>query len=299
MTRMGHDMTTAAATAPLDLGQKPLPLEQCGLALSWCLAIFGAWAWLLSAGVWSGEVTARSAGFVLLAVLSVVLQIASNYSAAAARRARVLGLKGSYAWAVRLIVAGGLYNAFSVHHAWESTGLVPPLFPMTPETLLAAAPVLLLSVVLCMFEPALYWIDEAIKGEEALRRAQAEERTLERARETVEPSGSNVFSLRRAAAIGAVGAAASLMTAAPVAPIPMQYPMVDLPADRAAETTRVAEAKPAAKPRGRWSAERRERAIDMLVSGATPAEVQAATGMHRTSVLRILASVQRAEALNA
>lgn len=151
--------------------QKPLPLEQCGLALSWTLAVFGGWAWLLSAGLWTGELTAKSPGFVLLAALSVVLQIASNYSAAAARRARALGLTESFNWAVRLMIAGGAYNAFSLHHAWMATGLIPELFPLTVESMAANAPILFLSLTLAFFEPALYWIDEALKGEFAARAA--------------------------------------------------------------------------------------------------------------------------------
>lgn len=153
--------------------QKPLPLEQCGLALSWTLAVFGGWAWLMSAGLWTGELTAKSPGFVLLAALSVVLQIASNYSAAAARRARALELTESFNWAVRLMIAGGAYNAFSLHHAWMATGLIPELFPLTVESMAANAPILFLSLVLAFFEPALYWIDEALKGEFAARAAMA------------------------------------------------------------------------------------------------------------------------------
>jgi hypothetical protein len=198
-----------------------LPLERIGLALSWTLAIFGAWGWLFAAGVWTGDVTARSAGFVLLAVLAIVVQIASNYAAAAARRARTWELWGSHRWAVALMVCGGLFNAYSLHHAWEVTGAVPPMTQLTLAAAIAAAPVLLISLGVSMFEPAIYWINEALAAEGAARRQPA-------------PSSAEVFAFPRPAparrtGLGrsfAAGALATLAAAGPgvavaQAPAPM------------------------------------------------------------------------------
>lgn len=157
----------------------PLPLELCGWALSASLAAFGGWAWLLSAGVWTSEITAASAGYILLAGLSLVLQVCSNFAAAAARRARAMKLHKSYEWSVRMMMCGAFYNAFSVHHAWEATGLMSPMFPLSIETAFANAPLLLLAGVLAFFEPALYWVGEALRGEAKTRQAKAQAAAIE------------------------------------------------------------------------------------------------------------------------
>lgn len=116
---------------------EPLPLEACGRALSIALALFGAWAWPTAAGVFTAEADmgAHTPGFVLLAVLAVIVQFAANNAAAAARRAGEIELHGSKRWSVRLVAIGGLFNAFNTHHAWEMTGLAPKFeFTRTPSS---------------------------------------------------------------------------------------------------------------------------------------------------------------------
>lgn len=139
---------------------KPLPLWQTGVALSGAIAIFGAWAWLEKAGVWSLTVTSKSAGFILFAALSVILQVASNFAAAAARRARSFGLRRSFQWAVGLMSMGGAYNAFSFHSALEVCGMLGPDADGMLQFVL-----ILISVGVAGYEPALYWIDEALRAE--------------------------------------------------------------------------------------------------------------------------------------
>lgn len=204
-----------------------LPLERIGLALSWTLAIFGAWGWIFAAGVWTGDVTARSAGFVLLAVLAIVVQIASNYAAAAARRARTWELWGSHKWAVALMVCGGLFNAYSLHHAWEITGAVPPITELTLAAAIAAAPVLLISLGVSMFEPAIYWINEALAAEGAARRQPA-------------PPSAEVVAFPRPAprprgGLGrsfAAGALATLAAASPGVAVAQVQPAIEASAER-------------------------------------------------------------------
>jgi hypothetical protein len=280
---------------------KPLPLEACGLALSWSLALFGAWAWLLAGGALTGELTMASAGYILLAVLCVVVQIASNYAAAAARRARALKLPGSHAWAVRLMMAGGAFNAFNAHHAWETTGLVPPIWPMSPEAFMANLPVLALSIVLAMYEPALYWIDEALKGEASARKALADEDALNQARardQGPRPAEDNVETLdaqRRRSGRRALGgaAAAILMAAGGSAALPP-------PAHaNAADTTRPVDrpVRPA-DPVARAKAE--ERALAMLMDGDwSHRAIERETGLHRDTIKRLAATIERAETIAA
>ena len=127
-----------------------IPILACGLALSSVLAVFSAWGWLSDPGIRAAPV---------FAALSLVVQIAANLAAAAARRARVLGLVGSFRWAVAICVALGGYNAFSLHHAFVTAGAIGP------DAGAVGALVAALTVVLVVAEQPLYWIDEALKGE--------------------------------------------------------------------------------------------------------------------------------------
>lgn len=139
---------------------EPLPLWQTGVALSSAIAIFGTWAWLEKAGVWTHVVTSKSAGFILFAALSVILQASSNFAAAAARRARSFGLHRSFQWAVGLMTMGGAYNAFSFHNALDVCGMLGPDADAFLQVVL-----FVISIGIAGYEPALYWIDEALRAE--------------------------------------------------------------------------------------------------------------------------------------
>lgn len=285
-------MTSAAGQEDLD----PLPLWECGIALSSALAIFGAWAWLTSSGLWDGAVTSASAGYILLSALSVVLQLASNVAAAAARRARAYGLQGSFCWAVGLMTAGASYNAFSVHHAWEVTGLIS-----TDADALFALLIIVLSVVLAGFEPALYWIDEALKGEASSRRAafvsSISTRTSQRINEIakIEHEPAPVTSLDQArsrrSGFGAAGAAALFAAtgAAVLAPIQPVAAASSEPASKAGDRI-VRPADPIARARAE------EAALALLVDGdASYRRIERETGLHRDTIKRLAATIERAE----
>lgn len=281
---------------------KPLPLELVGRVLSLCLAVFGAWAWLLSAGFWTGAVSAQSAGFVLLAVLSVVLQIASNYAAAAARRASAYQLAASYRWAIGLMLAGGAYNAFSLHHAWEATGLVGPLLPLTAESVVANGPIAVLSIALAGFEPAIYWIDEALRAEASARQAQAESAAAERraerlASQTARPEEMRaVFGRPTLVEIGRAAAGVALVAAGGAAvPGALAAPPVEQhePRGRAGE--------PIARPVDPLEREKiEEEALALLMRGDfSQRAVAGKTGLSRHAVGLLARRVQIAETLAA
>lgn len=161
-------MTTAVALPEPEL--KRLPLQECAYALSIALACFAAWAWLASAGVWAaafgaGSLSDQAAGFVLLAVLSFIVQIAANVAAAAARQALAYKLAKEFERARGLMILGGAFNAVSLHHAFDLVG-----FLAGDWAWLAWA----LAVSLAFYEPAQYWIDEALAHERELRRARQE-----------------------------------------------------------------------------------------------------------------------------
>lgn len=281
---------------------KPLPLELVGRVLSLCLAVFGAWAWLLSAGLWTGEVSAQSAGFVLLAVLSVVLQIASNYAAAAARRASAYQLAASYRWAIGLMLAGGAYNAFSLHHAWEATGLIGPLLPLTAESVIANGPIAALSIALAGFEPAIYWIDEALRAEASARQAQSESAAAERRAERLASQAARpeefrpVFGRPTLVEIGRAAAGVALVAAGGAAgPGALAAPPVEQhePRGRAGD--------PIARPVDPLERERiEEMALALLMKGDfSQRAVASKTGLSRHAIALLARRVQMAEILAA
>lgn len=161
-------MTSAVALAEPEL--KRLPLQECAYALSIALACFAAWAWLASAGVWAwvfdgGALTPQAAGFVLLAALSFIVQIAANVAAAAARQAQAAGLPREFERARVLMILGGAYNAVSLHHAFSLVGF------LAGDMALLIWP---LAGALAFYEPAQYWIDEALAHERDARKARAD-----------------------------------------------------------------------------------------------------------------------------
>lgn len=147
-----------------------VPLRECAYALSLVLAVFAAWAWLESGGIWAwgagtGEPAPQAAGFVLLAVLSFIVQIAANIAAAAARQAQAAKLGNEFFRARVLMLLGGAYNAVSLHHAFELVGfLAGDWAPLAWG----------LAVSLAFYEPAQYWIDEALAHVRAERIAKRE-----------------------------------------------------------------------------------------------------------------------------
>lgn len=162
-------MTTAVATPEPELQR--LPLQECAYALSVVLAAFAAWAWLSSAGVWAalsglrGALSAQTAGFVLLAALSFIVQIAANVAAAAARQAQAANLPKEFERARVLMLLGGAYNAFSLHHAFTMVGF------LSGDAALLTIP---LAAALAFYEPAQYWVDEALAHARAERKARAD-----------------------------------------------------------------------------------------------------------------------------
>lgn len=167
-----------APTAELE----PVPLEKCAYTLSIVLGVFAAYAWLARGGVWEaigawaqGERVATLSQmtplFIVFAVLSLVLQISSNVAAAAARQAIAFDVKGDMRQdigrAQMLMVAGGFYNMFSLHHAVAFTGVLG--FEWWAEPLAWA-----IGFVLAGYEPGQYWVDRSLRVKLAERRAQAD-----------------------------------------------------------------------------------------------------------------------------
>ncbi|MCL4715439.1 MAG: hypothetical protein KJZ75_11060 [Hyphomonadaceae bacterium] len=162
-------MTHAVTTPEPELQR--LPLQECAYALSIALACFAAWAWLSSAGVWAalyglrGALSAATPGFVLLAVLSFIIQIAANVAAAAARQAQAANLPKEFERARTLMLLGGAYNAVSLHHAFTLVGF------LSGDMALLIWP---LAGALAFYEPAQYWVDEALAHARAERKARAD-----------------------------------------------------------------------------------------------------------------------------
>lgn len=206
---------------------KRLPLQECAYALSVALAAFAAWAWLSSAGVWAalgglrGALAPQAAGFILLAALSFIVQIAANVAAAAARQAQTAGLPKEFERARVLMILGGAYNAVSLHHAFALVGF------LAGDMALLIWP---LAGALAFYEPAQYWIDEALAGARSERKARAdvaERAALEAIRARQERidarrhEPSNVTLLARKAAIVA-GAGATALSGQAAASEPLQ-----------------------------------------------------------------------------
>lgn len=171
-------MTTIASEPELER----LPLQECAYALSIALACFAAWAWFASAGVWAAigagslaPLVPQAAGFILLAVLSFIVQIAANVAAAAARQAQTYKLPNEFQRARVLMILGGAFNAVSLHHAFTLVGFLTGDFAFLVWALAGA---------LAFYEPAQYWIDEALAHERAGRAAKrdAAERAANEAR---------------------------------------------------------------------------------------------------------------------
>ena len=266
-------MTNAVTTPEPELQR--LPLQECAYALSVALAAFAAWAWLSSAGVWAAmsglrdALSPQAAGFILLAVLSFIVQIAANVAAAAARQAQACRLPKEFERARSLMLLGGAYNAVSLHHAFALVGF------LSGDMALLIWP---LAGALAFYEPAQYWIDEALAGARAERRAAIEaaeraERDAIRARQdrldAKRFEQGNVTHLgRKAAALAGAGAAAFSGQAAASEPFQgIDPPKVDAPytqRDHAGADARVAQAMAL---RGRMT--RAEAARKMRVSEST------------------------------
>jgi hypothetical protein len=265
-------MTTAFALPEPEL--KRLPLQECAYALSIALACFAAWAWLASAGVWAwvfdgGALTPQAAGFVLLAALSFIVQIAANVAAAAARQAQAAGLPKEFDRARVLMILGGAYNAVSLHHAFSLVGF------LAGDMALLIWP---LAGALAFYEPAQYWIDEALAHERAARKARVEaadraERDAIRARqeklEAKRVEQGNVTPLARKAAVVA-GAGAAAFSGQAAASEPFQAfdaPQIDAPYAQQAHAGADARVAQAMALKGRMT--RAEVARKMRVSEST------------------------------
>ena len=162
-----------------------LPLKECAVALTLVLAAFAAWAWLQAAGMWSflaggfdpSALAPMAPGFIVLAALSFVVQMASNIAAAAARHAIYLADGGNEAIrndvvrAQALMFIGGCYNAWSLHHALSIIGLVDGSWQ-------GEAGAWVIALVLAFYEPAQWWVDSSLRV--ALAEVEAKEESKRR-----------------------------------------------------------------------------------------------------------------------
>ena len=163
----------------VDHDRNPPPLLPCGIALSVALGAFAVYGWLLTGHIlpWPGvgALSASSGVYALYAALAIILQVTAAVAAMAARWARGFELVGSEAWAVRVVVAGGLWNAYSLHNAFEqSLGLDAEWFPVLMGWIVSGA--------VAFIEIAVYWIAETLESEVAARRRAAEATELAEAR---------------------------------------------------------------------------------------------------------------------
>lgn len=160
---------------------EPVPLEKCGYALSLVLGAFAAIAWLARGGVWEAigaaftgrDITSLSQMtmlFVVLAILSVVVQFSSNVATAAARQALAFGgpdARADFDKARLLMIAGGAFNAVSLHHAIQFSGFLGD--DLTAEIVSWIA-----GGVLAFYEPGQYWVGASLNVKAAERRASIE-----------------------------------------------------------------------------------------------------------------------------
>mgnify|MGYP006935471556 CR=1 FL=1 len=167
-------------TAAADYERPAPPLLQCGIALSVAVGGFAVVGWLLKGGLlpWPGwaDLTAQSAIPAFYSVLAVIAQGTTAVASMAARRADSFGLEGSGRWARGVIGAGGLWNAYSLHNAFDqATGADASLWD--------AAVVWVVSLAIAFMEIAVYFIDESLKAKIAEARAAADAESIEDARQ--------------------------------------------------------------------------------------------------------------------
>lgn len=158
-------------TLTADHEREPLPLRGIGWAISGSVFVFGAWGYLTRAGVFEASDAAAflrstGAGFLLLAALGGVMQYAAATGARAIRRSQSFDLDASRKLSIGLVVAGGAFTAYTLHNAFETTG-------MLTGTLALAVIAWLVSIGTAFCEIATWWVDESLRSEADARRAAA------------------------------------------------------------------------------------------------------------------------------
>lgn len=166
-------------TGSVDHERAPPPLLLVAVPLSILLGVFAVVGWLLRGGILEdkgfGEISVESAVPALYAGLAVIMQFAAALSAVAARWARGFELTGSEQWARGVVGAAGLWNAYSLHNAFEMA--MPDDAGFFTQAIAWAV-----SAAVAFVEIAIYWIDETLKSEVRRRRSADEAATLASAR---------------------------------------------------------------------------------------------------------------------
>jgi len=167
---------TSTATADHDL--EPLPLRGIGWAISLSVFAFGAWGYLTRAGIFGAAdavqfLQSTGAGFLLLAALGGVMQYVAATGARAIRRAKSFKLDASRKLSIGLVVAGGAFTAYTLHNAFDMTGMLSGSWPL-------ALVAWLVSIGVAFCEIATWWVDESLRSEAETRRAADIEAELKR-----------------------------------------------------------------------------------------------------------------------
>jgi hypothetical protein len=154
-----------------DHDRPDLPLGICGWAISGACCLFAVWGWTDRAGLLSSSDVLHTlrnggAGFAFYAALSVIMQATGNVAAQAVRRAGKFSLHKSRPWAIGVVGAGLVCTAYSIHNAFERSGLVSADAALGPQAVAVAV-----SIAIAFSEVTVWWLDEALKAEAAARRA--------------------------------------------------------------------------------------------------------------------------------
>lgn len=139
--------------------REPLPLGLAGWFLSAGVFGFGAWGYLSNG---------FSAGPAFLIALAVIMQVVGALGVRSIKRSKELDLEGSRRASIGLACAGGAFNAYTLHHAFEQTGMFVGSF----ET---AALAWLVSFGVAFCDLASWWIDESLRSEAHERKSADED----------------------------------------------------------------------------------------------------------------------------
>lgn len=158
-------MTDATA----DHERDPLPLGLIGWGVTLTMFGFGCWGYLTRAGAFSDDMSAQSAGWIVLAALSGIMQAAAAIGAKALRRSKNFNLSASKVLSGVLVLCGAVVTGCAVHNALEITGMDP-----------LSSALIAIGVPVCEF--SLWWVDESLASETAARRSAADAQSLQEAR---------------------------------------------------------------------------------------------------------------------
>lgn len=168
-------------TDTADHERPALPLGAVGWTTSAAVFVFSAWGYLTRAEAFAPDLSAgdflrsTGAGFVLLAALGGIAQFGAAIGAQAIRRAKTFRLTSSFWLSVAMVVGGGLFTAYSVHNAFDATGMLAPGGAV-------AALAWFVSIGVVVFELGAQWVDESLRSEAHARRNADDEKRLRAAR---------------------------------------------------------------------------------------------------------------------